>query len=466
MEIKTLENLLNKPFNDMKLYYIGIFVREKTAASKCIKKSEKLEDYFSKMIERSLEINTDIKNFNAEFLFSGGKDFSIMIYYITTEIAIGIIHIGKPNFSLLKITAQDLAKELEKYEKDLLLYYEEYLKPAEKQLNSEEVVQEKEDIPKDTLKSTENVSQASESQKNNIIENRPPSLEEILSTESNIKEERSVAPSIKETLEPNQSKKRKKKFFQKGNMTNLLKKALPGKLKGKSEEGVQEKEDIPKNTLKSTENVPQSKKFFQKGNMTNLLKKALPGKLKGKSEEGVQEKEDIPKNTLKSTENVPQSKKFFQKGNMTNLLKKALPGKLKGKSEEGVQEKEDIPKNTLKSTENVPQSKKFFQKGNMTNLLKKALPGKLKGKSEEGVQEKEDLSNINDILNDIEKEFIKIIGPFGKYIFKKRKEEFFQKESITKFSVLKFIDSLAEEIPEIKKRDLFIENAKNFLINL
>jgi len=368
MEIKTLENLLNKPFNDMKLYYIGIFVREKTAASKCIKKSEKLEDYFSKMIERSLEINTAIKNFNAEFLFSEGKDFSIMIYYITTEIAIGIIHIGKPNFSLLKITAQDLAKELEKYEKDLLLYYEEYLKPAEKQLNSEEVVQEKEDIPKDTLKSTENVSQASESQKNNIIENRPPSLEEILSTESNIKEERSVAPSIKETLEPNQSKKRKKKFF--------------------------------------------------------------------------------------------------QKGNMTNLLKKALPGKLKGKSEEGVQEKEDIPKNTLKSTENVPQSKKFFQKGNMTNLLKKALPGKLKGKSEEGVQEKEDLSNINDILNDIEKEFIKIIGPFGKYIFKKRKEEFFQKESITKFSVLKFIDSLAEEIPEIKKRDLFIENAKNFLINL
>jgi len=402
MEIKTLENLLNKPFNDMKPYYIGVFVKGKTAASKCIKKSEKLKDLFSKMVERSLEINTAIKNFNAEFLFSEGKDFSIMIYYITTEIAIGIIHIGKPNFSLLKITAQDLAKELEKYEKDLLLYYEEYLKPAEKQLNSEEGVQKKEDIPKNTLKSTENVSQASESQKNNIIENRPPSLEEILSTESNVKEEGSVAPSINEILEPNQSKKRKKKFFQKGNMTNLLKKVLPGKLKGKSEKGVQKKEDIPKNTLKSTENVSQSKKFFQKGNMTNLLKKVLPGKLKGKSEKGVQN----------------QSKK---------------------------------------------RKKKFFQKGNMTNLLKKVLPGKLKGKSEKKL---EDLSNVNNILNDIEKEFIKIIGPFGKYIFKKRKEEFFQKGNITKFSVLKFIHSLAEEIPEIKKRDLFIENTKNFLINL
>jgi predicted regulator of Ras-like GTPase activity (Roadblock/LC7/MglB family) len=119
MEIKTLTNLLNKPFNDIKPYYIGIFVKGKTVASKYIKKSEKLEDLFSRMAERSLEINTAIKNFNAEFLFSEGKDFSIIIYYITTEIAIGIIHIEKSNFSLLKITAKDLARELKKYEKDL-----------------------------------------------------------------------------------------------------------------------------------------------------------------------------------------------------------------------------------------------------------------------------------------------------------------------------------------------------------
>jgi hypothetical protein len=305
MEIKTLENLLNKPFDDIKPYYIGIFVKGKVIVSKYIKKSEKLEDYFSRMVERSLEINTAIKNFNAEFLFSEGKDFSIMIYYITTEIAIGIIHIGKPNFSLLKITAQDLARELKKYEKDLLLYYEEYLKPTEEQLNSEEKenyqtdldelekvltgqveenIQKKVDIPEDILKPTEDTSQTYEPKENNIIENKLPSLEEILSMESHAERE-SVAPSINEILEPNLS-------------------------------------------------------------------------------------------------------------------------------------------------------------------------------------EENNLSDIDNILNEIEKEFIKIIGPFGKYIFKKRKEEFFKKDNITKFSVLKFIHSLAEEIPEIKKRDLFIENTKSFLLNL
>jgi len=305
MEIKTLENLLNKPFDDIKPYYIGIFVKGKVIVSKYIKKSEKLEDYFSRMVERSLEINTAIKNFNAEFLFSEGKDFSIMIYYITTEIAIGIIHIGKPNFPLLKITAQDLARELKKYEKDLLLYYEEYLKPTEEQLNSEEKenyqtdldelekvltgqveenIQKKVDIPEDILKPTEDTSQAYEPKENNIIENKLPSLEEILSVESRAERE-SVAPSINKILEPN-----------------------------------------------------------------------------------------------------------------------------------------------------------------------------LSGEN--------NLSDIDNILNEIEKEFIKIIGPFGKYIFKKRKEGFFKKDNITKFSVLKFIHSLAEEIPEIKKRDLFIENTKNFLLNI
>jgi len=307
MEIKTLENLLNKPFDDIKPYYIGVFVKGKVIVSKYIKKSEKLEDYFSRMVERSLEINTAIKDFNAEFLFSEGKDFSIMIYYITAEIAIGIIHIGKPNFSLLKITAQDLARELKKYEKDLLLYYEEYLKPTEEQLNSEEKenyqtdldelekvltgqveenIQKKVDIPEDILKPTEDTSQAYEPKENNIIENKLPSLEEILSMESYTEEESvAPAPSINEILEPNLS-------------------------------------------------------------------------------------------------------------------------------------------------------------------------------------EENNLSDIDNILNEIEKEFIKIIGPFGKYIFKKRKEEFFKKDNITKFSVLKFIHSLAEEIPEIKKRDLFIENTKNFLLNL
>jgi len=42
-------------------------------------------------------------------------------------------------------------------------------------------------------------------------------------------------------------------------------------------------------------------------------------------------------------------------------------------------------------------------------------------------QSEESLSDIDNILNEIEKEFIKIIGPFGKYIFKKRKEKFLKK---------------------------------------
>jgi hypothetical protein len=296
MEIKILEDLLNKPFNDIKPYYIGIFVKGNVVVSKYIKKSEKLEEYFSRMVERSLEINDAIKNFNAEFLFSEGKDFSIMIYYITTEIAIGIIHIGKPNFSLLKITAQDLARELKKYEKDLLLYYEEYLKPTEEQSGLEkenhqtdldelekvltgqfgENIQKKIDIPEDILKPTEDASQTHESKENNIIENN-------LSTESNAEGEY-IAPSINEILEQNQSE--------------------------------------------------------------------------------------------------------------------------------------------------------------------------------------ESLSDIDNILNEIEKEFIKIVGPFGKYIFKKRKEKFFKKDNANKFSVLIFVQSLVEEIPEIKKRDLFIENTKKILSNL
>jgi hypothetical protein len=36
-------------------------------------------------------------------------------------------------------------------------------------------------------------------------------------------------------------------------------------------------------------------------------------------------------------------------------------------------------------------------------------------------------SDIDNILNNTEKEFVRIVGPFGKYIFKKSKEEFLKK---------------------------------------
>jgi hypothetical protein len=85
------------------------------------------------MIDYSTKIDDAIKNFKSEFLFSEGKDFSIMIYYATYDIAIGIIYLGKSNFPLLKITAQDIVKELKRYEKDLLLYYEEHFKSVKEQ---------------------------------------------------------------------------------------------------------------------------------------------------------------------------------------------------------------------------------------------------------------------------------------------------------------------------------------------
>jgi hypothetical protein len=306
MEIKTLENLLNKPFNDIKTYYIGVFVKGKVIVLKYIKKSEELEDSFSRRVERSLEINTAIKNFNAEFLFSEGKDFSIMIYYIATRIAIGKIHIGKPNFLLLKITAQDLARELKKYETDLLLYYEEYLKPTEEQLNSEEKENYQTDIDK---------------------------LEKVLT--------------------------------------------------GKAEESMQKKVDIPEDILKPTEDI---------------LKAYKP------------RENDITENKLPSLEDIL--------------------------SMESYTEEEPVAPAT-----------------SINEILKPNLP-------EEDNLLENNLSDIDNTLNRIEKEFVRIVGPFGKYLFKKSKEEFLKKYNITKFSVLKFIYSLAEEIPEIKKRELFIENTK------
>jgi hypothetical protein len=363
MEIKTLENLLNKPFNDIEPYYIGIFVKGKAIVSKYIKKSEKLEDYLSRMIECSLGINAAIKNFSAEFLFLGGKDFSIVIYYTTTEIAIGIIHIGKPNFSLLKITAQDIAKELKKYEKDLLLYYEEYLKPTEEQLNPEK----KENYQTDTYES-----------------------EKILT--------------------------------------------------GQAEENIQKKINIPEDILKPTEDTSKAykpkentsgekfnkvRRFFASLRMTN--------------------KKELLLNSIKITNFSSKVLKAY-KPKENDITENKPPSLEKNLSMESYTEKEpivpvpsinEISKPNLPKEDNLPEN-------NLSDID----------------------SDIDSILNKIEKEFVGIVGPFGKYIFKKNKEEFLKKDNITKFLVLKFIHSLAEEIPEIKKRDLFIENAKKFLSNL
>jgi hypothetical protein len=410
MEIKTLENLLNKSFNDMEPYYIGIFVKGKVIVSKYIKKSEKLEDYFSRMIERSLEINTAIKNFSAEFLFSGGKDFSIMIYYTTAEIAIGIIHIGKPNFSLLKITAQDLAKELKKYEKDLLLYYEEYLKPTEEQLNSEE----KENYQTDTDESEKVLTgQAEENIQKKI--NIP---EDILKpTEDTLK-----AYEPKENTSGEKFNK-VRRFFASLRMTN--------------------KKDLLLNSMKITNSSPKVWKAYE------------------------------PKENT-SGEKFNKVRRFFASLRMTNkkdlLLNSMKITNFSPKVSKAYEPKEnDITENKPPSLEEILSMESYTEKEpvapvpSVNEILKPNLPKEdnLPENNLSGID-----SDIDNILNKIEKEFVGIIGPFGKYIFKKSKEEFLKKDNITKFSVLKFIHSLAEEIPEIKKRDLFIENAKKFLSNL
>ncbi len=322
MDLTTINNLLNKTFTDLNLEFIGIFIKGKILTSRHIHKSERLEDYFSRLVEKSLEINEAIKNFNAEFLLSEGKDYAIMVYYLSPDIAIGIIKLGKPNFSLLKVGAQDLAKDLKKYEKDFLDHYEIYLKPKEKE--------EKQSEEKLIVKSKENLKEKSKQKEEITYSEEITELEKVLSSNQEI----------------------------------ILK-----------EETKEVDNEIP--------------------NLEDILNV----------------KEEIGKDNT-SLNDIPSL-------------------------EEILLQNQDIQEE-LKET-------------------KEAL---------EEITHQESVDNINEILDNIEKEFIKVIGPFGKFIMKRKKEDFFKTYNVTKYSVLKFIHSLAEDIPEAKKRETFIENTKVILLNL
>ncbi len=309
MDLTVINNLLNKTFDDLTLEYIGIFVKGKLLTSRQIHKTEKLGEHFSKLIEKSLEINEAIKDFNAEFLVSEGKDYSIMVYYLSQEIAIGIIRLGKPNFSLLKVGAQDLAKDLKKYEKEFLDYYEKYLKPKEEEKSGDVQYTQEKSKQKEEINYSDNISE----------------LEKVLSSnqETNSKEEIDKIPSLEDIL------------------TN--------------------------------------RKEIQ---------------------------EDI------SLSSVPSL--------------------------------EEILTENSETIEELAERKEPKEESNY----------------------KESVENIDEVLDNIEKEFIKVLGPFGKFLMKKKKEDFFKTKDITKYSVLKFIHNLAEEIPETKKREVFIENTKRILLNL
>lgn len=310
MDLKEkLLSLLNKAYSEGKLYYIGLFIKGKVYVSKSTGNLEKLEENFSKMIERSLIINEAIKNFNAEFLFAENKEknFSIFIDYITNDIAIGIIHIEKPNFSLLKIIASDLAQEIKPLQKQLSEIYETQLKE------------------KNTKEDTTFIDKTKEEEKQTFeIEE----LEKVLSQNvksDNIIEEIKV-PDLFEILEE----------------------------KPKEEKSNQEKVDL--------DNVPTL-------------------------EEILKEKEDV----------------FTEK--------------------------------EVETQQNISK-------------------------------EEYDTDYVDKVFNEINTIFIKYIGPFGKFMFNKKKEEYFKTNSYNKFSILKFCHVLSEEIPEGKKREAFLEEIKGKLLNI
>uniref|UniRef100_UPI00262EC50B hypothetical protein n=1 Tax=Sulfurihydrogenibium sp. TaxID=2053621 RepID=UPI00262EC50B len=81
-------------------------------------------------------------------------------------------------------------------------------------------------------------------------------------------------------------------------------------------------------------------------------------------------------------------------------------------------------------------------------------------------KEEYDTDYVDKVFNEINTIFIKYIGPFGKFMFNKKKEEYFKTNSYNKFSILKFCHALSEEIPEYKKRELFLEEIKEKLLNI
>lgn len=315
-----LSILLNKAQRDAGLYYVGIFVKDTEIISKTSSRSSKLSSYFGRLIERSLELNNIIPNFKEEFLFSEGKDFSLFVYYVDDETSIGMIHIGKPNFSLLKITATDLAKEITKYIPNIKEIYKE--KSPTTQIEA-------------TVSDEEFASpyrEDSQFSTNDILE-----LEEVLSS--------------------------------------------------KEDKESKEKQDVfaPEVSEPSLEDI-----------------------LKAETKEDAKDSQvDIP-----SLEDI--------------LIDKI--------------QQQDVAQDT----------------GMQPQFLDKTSE----------IESGDEIQNYDKIIEKISKEFVRIIGPFGLYIFKKKKEQFFKDKSLNKFELLKFIQTLSEEITVESRKQEFIEKAKSLLLNI
>lgn len=305
MDTLDLNTLLNKAQKDAGLYYIGIFVKGIEIISKTSTRSANLSLHFGRLIERSLELNEIIPTFKEEFLFSEGRDFSLFVYYIDGEVSIGIIHIGKPNFSLLKITAVDLSKEIAKHI------------PYIKQLYQEKL-------------------------------------------------------------------------------------------------GLQQNQTLDK-TSKENEFIAHYPEDFQ-----------IP--------EDISEIESVI--TL-------QSKEYEKERDFT------LREDTKGQPEVGTPSLEDILSYESKEDVQTPSFEEIIQSG---------IDG--------DITDNDNIENYEEIVEKINREFVREIGPFGLYIFKKKREQFFKDRSFNKFEILKFIQILSEEISIESKRQEFIERAKSFLLDI
>ncbi|MEZ0323606.1 MAG: hypothetical protein ABWJ98_04775 [Hydrogenothermaceae bacterium] len=313
-------NLINKAYKDVNLYYIGIFIKDTEIISRTSSKSEKLRLSFGRLIRKSLELNEILPNFKEEFLFSEGKDCSLFVYYVNEELSIGMINIGKPNFSMLKIVGSDLAKEIKKYKDQLK---EIYLQKVQTPQTEEAIEVKKEIIP-------------------------------------------------------------------------LGEKAF--------------KQDYPED-------------FLIEGSVSELEKA-----LSFKQEEQKEELNQPPLEDILSTKKEENS---YESPSLEEIL---------------LTKAEDQPVSAKEDTLESPSLEEIISK-------------------REEVSE-ENLINTEEIFNKIRSEFIKNIGPFGMFLFKKKREEYFKTRNITKFEILKFIQVLAEEITVEKRRNEFVENVKSLLINL
>ena len=148
---------------------------------------------------------------------------------------------------------------------------------------------------------------------------------------------------------------------------------------------------------------------------------------------------------------------------------------VKEKVEENVSEVEELEK--ILSGEEAQETTSVESKENLQEPVK-AVEEKEQIEEEVEAQEEvpleeilgvkeaevsEEVENIDELIEDIRKEFIKEIGPVGKIIFNKTLKSLKIKENPTMNKLKEFIDLLAQEISVEKRRAEFIRDTKKII---